>query len=814
MKKLKLLSTITKKINKIGLLTNRKTNKEIKNELININNPQDIDNIIQKIKLIFDARKTAINTERSVNNIEKLENYLSIIEKSILDFNNFNLDLFKNLLQSNLIPILTKNINIYSNKISNIIIIFLQKIIFLDEIFITEKKILEESILTNAKIVNCLKKIIFEFDNILKKVNIIKTNSDLFYLINTGIIPFLHQLFTKIIKYQNLFYALINNNTTINTNLELQLFDILLILFKFEPQIKDRTSRAYIRKNLLRFINNFNFQNKKELLKKIINQVIFNLIEYYQNFLLLSVNDLDDNYKIINNFPLDLSENDIMELISDDTLSYLGFFNIIINNFLEKDLKIYLIDLLYNNFLCKYILEEIINLSNDISYKARSTLLIEYIYFLSKSIENYDINVLFFYFFFGYNLNNEQENDFNINNDIISNINFRKIISKSNDNYESIRAFFTLVFESNNTNLLILLMKTLTNLVKRIPYIFISEMISPYYLFYLNKKKTSDKDFEETLEKITKKPEHISLLEVIKIIIPQNFCLSPKNWIYYYIKNIEGNFQKNINNLSQMNNPFIKDFINDSSLMNKSDGNMSNISYNYKNMVNISSYSFSDYNNESLLSSRNNNFNESIFEKNSIKESENEIINISIENKFSYILNSSIFASRVKFFELFIKKFKKFIDNKYEENLYLSEFFVEVFSLLNPLNLGNDELQLFYIYSWGAFAKRNNDKLFEISSTGILSFIKNQIDRNVLKIFNKEEIDNFDYFLSDKNNEIFDMEVDLNTALGKRIEFLKNIKLYNEIFKDFSSNIFSKILNDESNHFWIKGIKQDPKNNE
>ena len=805
MKKLKLLSSITNKINKIGILTNRKTNKEKKNELMIIKNPQDIDNIIQKIKSIFDARKFENNTERNSNKIEKLQNYLLAIEKSLLDNNNFNHNLFQYLLDSKLIPILSENLNIYSYKISNIIIIFIQKIIFLDEIFLIIINIKEETILTNPKIVSSLKKIIFELENNLKKVNIIDINSDLYNLITTGILPFLNELFQKIIKYQNLFYALMNNSTTININLELQLFDILFILFKFEPQIKDRSARAYIRKNLLRFITNFNFQNRKELLKKLINQVILNLIEYYQNFLLLSIKDIDDNYKIINNFPLNLSENDVMELISDDTLSYLEFFNIIMNNFLEKDLKVYLIDLLYNNFLCKYILEEIINLANDISYKARSTLLIEYIYFLSKNIKHYDINILFFYFFFGYNLSNEQDD---------TDINFRKIISKSNNNYESIRAFFTLIFDSNNTNLLILLMKTLTNLVKRIPYIFITEMVSPFYLFYLNKKKASDKDFEETLEKITKKPEHISLLEVIKIIMPQNFSISPKNWIYYFIKNLEINYGKNINNLNQMNNNIIQDFINDSSLMNKSDGNMSNISYNYKNMVNISNYSFSDYNNDSIFSSRNNNLNESIFGNNTLKENENEIINISMENKFSYILNNTIFASRVKFFELFIKKFKNYVDNKYEENLYLSEFFVEIFSFLTPLSLFNDELQLYNIYSWGAFSKKNNDKLSEISATGILNNIKNQIDKKVLEIFTKEEIDNFEYFLNDKNYEIFDMNVDLNSDLGKRIELLKNIKLYNEIFKDFSSNIFSKILNDESNHYWIKGIKNSPKNNE
>ena len=93
-----------------------------------------------------------------------------------------------------------------------------------------------------------------------------------------------------------------NNSTTININLELQLFDILFILFKFEPQIKDRSARAYIRKNLLRFITNFNFQNRKELLKKLINQVILNLIEYYQNFLLLSINFFARYNHIINSF--------------------------------------------------------------------------------------------------------------------------------------------------------------------------------------------------------------------------------------------------------------------------------------------------------------------------------------------------------------------------------------------------------------------------------------------------------------------------------------------------------------------------------
>jgi hypothetical protein len=333
-------------------------------------------------------------------------------------------------------------------------------------------------------------------------------------------------------------------------------------------------------------------------------------------------------------------------------------------------------------------------------------------------------------------------------------------------------------------------------------------MISPYYLFYLNKKKASEKDFEEVLENITKKQEQISLLEVIKIIIPLNFGTSPKNWIYYFIKNLELNYEKNIGNLNRMNDTLKQDYINDSSLLNKSEENSNNISYNYKNIMNISSYSFSDYNiNDSIMSSRNNNLNESIFANQIIKDSENEV-----DNKFKYILNSTTIISRVKFLEMFIKKFKKYIDNKYEENLYLSEFFVEIFSFLNPTYLGKEAQQYYYIYSSGAFAKKNNENLFEVSGAGILNNIKNQIDKNILNNFNKDEISKFDYFLSDNNYEIFEMNVDLNTELGKRIEFLKNIKLYNEIFKDYTSNIFTRIINNESNHYWIKGIKQNTKN--
>lgn len=816
MKSFKFISTIT---NKIGNLTNRNntsSNSNLSKGNITYDKEQDISKNIDKMKSILESIKLQNNFDKNnpyhKKTIEKLEKYLDRIMKAFFDMNIFNQNSFQYLIETKLIPTLTENINVLSvNTISSIIMPYLHKIIFIDQGILSKGNIKEEIIIMNTQVVGCIKKIIFEFKNILSKVNIISVNSELFIFINKGLLPFMNELFSKLIKYPNFYHSLVNDSTTININIELLLFDILINLLKFEHQIKDRTSRTLIRKNLLRFINNFEFPNKKESMEKVINYLISNLIDYYQNFLLLSIKKIDNNYKIFNNFPLEIDENDVIQITTDDTISYLQFFNILSFSFSQYNLKDYLLDLLFNNFFCQYILEEIINLSNDISYQARSTLLIEYIFFISKYIKNYDISELFFYFLFGYNLEDKKlmEDELNLNN----NTKYRKMISKSNHNYESIRAFFTLIIESNNINQFSLLIKTLTNLSKNIPYIFMSEMVVPYYLFYLNKKKTSEKDFDDTIDNLMKKPEQLGLLEIVKILMPQYFTIDPVNWLNYFIKNIEINYERGVSNINRMNISSTQDFYNDSSLMNKSgENNSSNISYGYKNMINISNYSFSDYNNESILSSRGD-LNESLF-GNQTKDAENEVINISIENRFSYILNSISYASRVKFFEILVKKYKKYVENQYEENLYLTDFFNEISSIPTPLDKGTEGQQLYNVYAGITYAKKNNEKFFDISAAGILHTIKNQLDKKVTNNFTKEEITNFCILMNDQDNsDLFLMTNDLNSDLAQKIEFLKNIKLYNEVFKDYVSNIFAKILTEESNHYWIKGIKQNSKNN-
>ena len=82
------------------------------------------------------------------------------------------------------------------------------------------------------------------------------------------------------------------------------------------------------------------------------------------------------------------------------------------------------------------------------------------------------------------------------------------------------------------------------------------------------------------------------------------------------------------------------------------------------------------------------------------------------------------------------------------------------------------------------------------------------MDKKILNNYTKEEINNFCILINDNSNVFFLLSNDINSDLSKKLEFLKNIKLYNEIFKDSISNTFGKKLTEESNRYWIKRNKE------
>ena len=75
--------------------------------------------------------------------------------------------------------------------------------------------------------------------------------------------------------------------------------------------------------------------------------------------------------------------------------------------------------------------------------------------------------------------------------------------------------------------------------------------------------------------------------------------------------------------------------------------------------------------------------------------------------------------------------------------------------------------------------------------------------------FNLKEAQDYYHTFCILNKEMFNMKQHKLNA--QTLAILRENSLYNEMFKDFISNIFGKILTEESNRYWIKGIKQNSK---
>ena len=258
MKTFKILSAIT---NKIGNLTNRVNINNLTKSIIKENDTsnyeQKLEQNIEKAKSAIESIKLQNNSDKNFPNIkkyiDKLKIYLDKILELLFELMDFNKNTFHYLIESKLIPTLSENINLLDkNSLSNLIMPYLIKLIFIEPTILMKGKLKEEFIIMNTQIIGCIKKIIFEFKNIVNKINIININSELYNFINEGILPFMDNLFSKIIKYPNFYYALLNDSSSININLELLLFEILINLFKFEHQIKNRSSRTINKKKYIK----------------------------------------------------------------------------------------------------------------------------------------------------------------------------------------------------------------------------------------------------------------------------------------------------------------------------------------------------------------------------------------------------------------------------------------------------------------------------------------------------------------------------------------------------------------------------------
>ena len=224
-------------------------------------------------------------------------------------------------------------------------------------------------------------------------------------------------------------------------------------------------------------------------------------------------------------------------LINDDIKSYLKFISIIVYCFSDIKFKLFITKIFFQNFLIQSLQKDILNETNVIK-------VFEFIFYITSIIKNKEISDKIFEFFFGIS-NNESliyvegnfslllDNNYEIEEESIidikksmiegladsdsdqlntNNNNFmvdnkknekiiQKLIKKDNSNpnfneaikfeidkiekenhkYEDIIALFTKFIESNQTDLKILIINCLNNIIQNSSKLFLTEMLLPYY---------------------------------------------------------------------------------------------------------------------------------------------------------------------------------------------------------------------------------------------------------------------------------------------------------------------------------------------
>ena len=820
----------------------------LKNLLFN-KNKNNLEKESDKLKNEFESSINSLLKERSYSmdiinknqenlrkkHLIKIKNSLDKLYKLYFDKNNFNEESFE--FTKNLIKILTDYISLEIIDINNILCPYLNKLLFQNKENLLKIGSNEELLLMNTQIIYCIKDLLKTFTNITilyKK----ETN-----FIDECIIPFVNQLMIKLYLYDNFYSAISSseqkkkNSTEININFDAKLFELIIALFSIENSLNNRESKSIIRRSLLKCLNLENFYTVDiSMIEKLLDVLINNLVYYYQKFVLFDIN----KFLINNSLPKGANYDDIFRIICEDVISYLKFFSMITHCFSKNDIKNYLSNLLFNNFFCEYIQKDIIEISNNVTYSTSSMRVLQFIYYITSYVNNYEICEMLFYFLFGFNyydlkepekkdensdkkevlkniLGNDiddedlkeifkTENDLSnqqiqISNNDISRDNQRRIseimnptklkdnihnmlkgnigtfssnvilnIDKNNHNFEALLGFFSLIICSNETDNKIILLSIIANLAKNVSYVFMTELLIPYYLNVLQEK--CPKTFDNIVDNLKVSKDNLDLIETLKIIHPKHFSIDSKFWINYFKSNIEYNYKRNLNMLNRVEkiNENLGESINESFFGNE-----------MNNFLTLHNISLNDYNSEYVLTTSRDNKNDDIL--NSISE-----IKYNGDNSLNYMVNNYTVKMRIKFFKTIVENFLKYVKNSYRDNLFYTKLFLEIASIPYTLNKGENGIKFFNLYKNITFAGKKKKNIFQIGLVGMLYKIRNSLDEKIRTNFTREEIDAF----AEKKLELTSDIYNLRKFKDINKDFFKNIKLYNEFYQQFLSNIFTK----------------------
>ena len=780
--------------------------------------------------LIKDSKNIqSLNNVNSKKKLEQIKKSVEKLYKFFFDKKTFNDDLFESVIGKKFIKSLSDYITFNIIELSEILFPIIMKILFQNKENLKSIGFNDEFLLMNTQIINCVKTMIKSF------IELIKINKTCFF-IEEQVISFVYHLMDVLTYYPNFYFAIsasTNQDGDNTVSFDSNLFELIISLFSIEHSFKNRENKTIIRKSLLKCLNLENFYTVNiSLIERLLDTLVNNLIAYYESFVLFNI---DKYLQTEKSLPKNPSQEDISKLLSDDTISYLLFFSMITHCFSIGDLKDYLSNILFNIFFCKYIQRDIISLSNEITKKSKSHRILEFIYFITKYVNNYEICEILFYFLFGFNyydLNEEMkqiknnEEDENLIKDFMGDIDkdelkeilnsgpFKKEkeedeiitshrlhnqinkilkpnigtfssnvnlnIEKGNHNFESIIAFFSTILGDHDIKCIEFLMNILCNIAKNVSYVFMTEMIIPYYLHYLCNHYPKEYDLLCDNMKLTR--YKIDIIEILKTIHPKYFSINSKEWMSYFEKNLEMNYLRNVNMLNRLENSSLNFTSNNINPITDSLFGRMDLSLNFNNSITDMSITTRRFNDDFII--------ESPYTGN---------------NSLNYLFNNYTVTMRIKFFDLIIQNFKKFTSNKYVENLYYSQFFLEISSLPYPIDKGEMGDKFYNIYSDVTFAGKKHKNLFSTSIVGLLYKIRKDIDKKICSNFSTEEINKLISFKSmEEINEVDPRTT--NKKLNK--DFFKNIVLYNEIFKEFLSNIFTKAYIDQVK-FWTVKQRED-----
>lgn len=879
-----------------------------------------IDEIDKNVESIFSNKNNKNQIEKRILQLNK---DFESLYKLIFDFKTFTTEIFEYFIEKNFIQLLISYIGLHNINLIKIIIPFLQKILFESNKFYEKVETTEEILLMNFSIINSLK--IF----IHTSISIFHENPFDEDLVS-GLINFLYSLLYKFIIYSNFYSAISscnqynsnkNNSIEEENNFDSALFELIIEIFSKEHLMILRENKAKTRKTLLLCLNLDNFYTiKLSYIEKMIEYLVENLLRYYENYKLFQIDTFlsSGNKQTLMILKKEkISNKDLASLFTQDLVSYLRYFSIILHCFSAKEIKTFLSNLLFNKLFLEYIQKDFLNIYIVSENERKLTRVMEFIYYFTKHIKNKEVTQLLFFFLFGFNnytaqleINEADVNDFliddnqeqsvdavddvlneesfmldenlfsmqeikkNLDKIIINNVinsgnkkisNFNLNIEKSSHKFENILSFFVNIVESNTSSLIevkIILLNFMSNIVRNSANLFLVEILIPYYLNYITIQ--SPQNFEKLYEKIKSKREKIDMIEILKNIHPKYFSIDLNNWSEYFESNLEKNYDRNI---------FMLENIEEIKLDEKNEFDIFENEITYRGSLFLSESNFFSNENTNNFTSRkilSTNYTESdelFFNSmynsngpgNQFSNSGNKFGN-SVPNSHSSqsfnkenLLNNSILNNRIQFYDSLTKYFKRYSTNKYCENLYLTQLFLEIYSLPYLVQMGEQADGLYNIYSNITYAGKRKFVFSKISSVGLISYIVNKLDESIRYIYNKEDLRNMmgkrihekqnlglnlnkspkkDMAKQDRNQE--DNKTSIfsnsnffsngkngsngspstlklnseNTCNEKNEDLIDNLILFREFYKEYLSNIFAKCYFDQINTAYAKGLSQ------